>query len=79
MTTSAVTDDVRATGVRVGRHHLEVLLTDGRSVRVPLAWFPKLVAATARQRREWRLIGRGIGIRWDALDEDLSVEGLLHP
>lgn len=79
MTTSAVTDDVRATDVRVGRHHLEVHLADGRSVRVPLAWFPKLVAATARQRREWRLIGRGIGIRWDALDEDLSVEGLLHP
>ena len=51
---------------------------DGRTVRVPFAWFPRLQAATPEQRREWRLIGKGIGIRWEQIDEDLSVANLLR-
>ncbi|MBM4283823.1 MAG: DUF2442 domain-containing protein [Deltaproteobacteria bacterium] len=53
-------------------------LTDGRQVRVPLEWFPTLRDAGAEQRRNWRLIGKGIGIHWPDLDEDLSLEGLLR-
>ncbi len=78
MTTSPAADQVRATDVRIGREHLEVALSDGRSIRVPISWFPRLAAGSHAQRRHWRLIGSGIGIRWDELDEDLSVEGLLR-
>lgn len=76
--TSSATSPVRATNVKVGRAHLDVTLSDGRSVRVPLSWYPRLAAGSPEQRQRWRLIGRGIGIRWDDLDEDLSVEGLLR-
>lgn len=69
---------LRAECVKVGRSHLEVTLRDGRVLRAPLSWFPRLAAATDAQRRNWRLLGRGIGIRWDDLDEDVSVEGLLR-
>jgi hypothetical protein len=58
---------------------LTVVLDDGRSVSVPLEWFPRLAAATPRQRRAWEPIGGGIGIHWDAIDEDISVAGLLQP
>lgn len=54
-------------------------LLDGRVVGVPLAWFPALQNATVEQRRNWSLIGRGVGIYWEDLDEDISVEGLLRP
>ena len=76
--TSSAASSVRATKVQVGRTHLSVSLNDGRSVRVPIAWFPRLVSASPEQRQHWRLIGRGVGIRWEELDEDLSVEGLLR-
>jgi hypothetical protein len=56
---------------------LSVDLSDGRSVVVPLAWFPRLLHGTPAERDRWRLIGRGQGIRWDELDEDISVESLL--
>lgn len=62
----AVTDDT-----------LSVDLSDGRTLSVPLVWFPRLVHATPAERANWRLIGRGQGIHWENLDEDLSVEGLL--
>jgi hypothetical protein len=78
MSTSASTSEIRATDVRIGRRHLEVALVDGRSIRVPFAWFPRLQAATPEQRRHWRLIGKGVGIRWDEIDEDLSVANLLR-
>src|SRR6059036_1897667 len=52
-------------------------LSDGRTVTAPLAWYPRLLHATARERRHWRLIGGGDGVHWPDLDEDLSVEGLL--
>ncbi|MCR4430448.1 MAG: DUF2442 domain-containing protein [Tepidanaerobacteraceae bacterium] len=54
-----------------------VLLSDGREIGVPLDWFPKLKKADDNQRSKWRLIGNGIGIHWEDLDEDISVEGLL--
>jgi len=56
---------------------LQVFLSDGREIRVPLEWFPKLRNATLEERRHWQLIGKGIGIHWPDLDEDLSLEGLL--
>ena len=55
-----------------------VALSDGRTLSVPLAWFPRLLRATAAERADWRLIGSGEGIRWETLDEDLSVRGLLR-
>ncbi len=56
---------------------LSVDLSDGRSISVPLAWFPRLAHATSAERKHWRLIGRGVGIHWEDIDEDISVEGLL--
>jgi hypothetical protein len=56
---------------------LHVVLADGREVSAPLAWFSRLNEATEAQRQNWRLIGRGIGIHWPDLDEDISVESLL--
>jgi hypothetical protein len=58
---------------------LTVVLSDGRTITAPLAWFPRLVAASARRRADWELIGGGIGIHWEALDEDISVASLLQP
>ncbi len=54
-----------------------IRLLDGRETGVPLEWFPKLRDATDQQRNKWRLIGRGVGIHWEDLDEDISVEALL--
>jgi hypothetical protein len=58
---------------------LTVVLDDGRSVSVPLEWFPRLAAATPRQRKQWEPIGGGIGVHWDAINEDISVASLLQP
>jgi len=56
---------------------LRVVLADGREVSVPIAWFPRLQKATAKQKKNWRLIGGGVGIHWEGVDEDISVESLL--
>jgi hypothetical protein len=56
---------------------LTVDLADGRTITVPLAWFPRLAHGTAAERSNWRLIGDGVGIHWPDLDEDISVEILL--
>ena len=56
---------------------LRVVLADGREISAPLEWFPRLRAATDEQKKNWRLIGRGIGIHWKDIDEDISVESLL--
>lgn len=66
-----------ACGLSVSEDTLTVNLTDGRSISVPLAWFPRLLHATSRERRRWRLIGRGQGIHWPDVEEDISVSGLL--
>jgi hypothetical protein len=57
---------------------LSVELADGRRVTVPLAWFPRLHHATEAQRQNWRFIGGGLGIHWEDVDEDISVESLLR-
>jgi hypothetical protein len=56
-----------------------VTLSDGRVVSVPLVWFPRLAGASTREQSEWELIGGGIGIHWEAMDEDISVASLLRP
>ncbi len=66
-----------AEGVSVTGDTLSVELSDGRSISVPLAWYPRLTHASVDERKRWRLIGKGLGIHWDDLDEDISVEGLL--
>ena len=58
---------------------LTVVLDDGRTVSVPLLWFPRLLNASPKQRKEWEFIGGGIGIHWEAIDEDISVASLLRP
>jgi hypothetical protein len=58
---------------------LTVTLSDGRTVSAPLAWFPRLLEATPKQRAKWELIGGGIGLHWESVDEDISVASLLHP
>ena len=66
-----------AKDVRVTPSALRVTLADGREITAPLDWFPRLAKATRTQRGRWRLIGGGIGIHWEEIDEDISVEGLL--
>ncbi len=56
---------------------LSVDLSDGRTILVPLAWYPRLICASITERNNWRLIGKGYGIHWENIDEDISVEGLL--
>jgi len=58
---------------------LHVQLVDGREIGAPLEWFPRLRDATPAQRANWRLIGQGVGIHWEDLDEDLSIAGLVAP
>ncbi len=78
MTISAVELDVpNAESVSVTEDSLSVDLSDGRTISVPLAWFPRLLHATPEERKNWRLIGKGEGIHWEDIDEDISVEGLL--
>ena len=66
-----------AENVKVTEDTLSVDLSDGRSISVPLEWFPRLVHATPAERNNWSFIGRGHGINWEDIDEDVSVEGLL--
>ena len=66
-----------AQNVRVTDEILTAELTDGREISVPLSWFPRLTHATPQERGNWRLIGSGEGIRWEDLDEDISVASLL--
>jgi hypothetical protein len=69
---------VLATDVRFDAERMHVQLSDGREISVPLEWFPLLRNATEEQRNKWRLIGKGVGIHWEELDEDISVAGLLR-
>ena len=67
----------RAEQIRVTRDSLVVDLQDGRTITVPLSWYPRLHQGSVRERANWRLIAGGEGIHWPDLDEDISVEGLL--
>lgn len=70
--------DERVMDVRLDDDRLAVDLMDGRSISVPLAWYPRLLDATPEQRRHWEIAGGGYGIHWPEIDEDLSTEGLLR-
>jgi hypothetical protein len=78
MPISPVKPDATAVDVTEMDDRLVVILADGREVAIPLAWFPRLLEATPEQRRNWRLIGRGHGIHWPDVDEDISVASLLR-
>ncbi|HEV2652373.1 MAG TPA: DUF2442 domain-containing protein [Rhizomicrobium sp.] len=70
--------DLRVVDVRVSDAALTVVLRDGRQISAPLEWFPRLKAAPASDRNTWEPSAAGHGIHWPTIDEDLSVEGLLH-
>ena len=72
-----VTDE-RVADVRCDDNSLTVDLMDGRTISVPLAWYPRLLAATPAERAHWESAGAGFGIHWPEIDEDLSTEGLLR-
>ena len=74
----AVAADERVKDVNFGPDTVSVELMDGRTITAPLAWYPKLLNATAKQRANWAVSGGGYGIHWPDLDEDLSTEGLLR-
>lgn len=74
----ALTADERVEDVKITKATLSVALKDGRTITVPLAWFPRLLNATPIQRTRWEIAGGGYGIHWPELDEDLSTEGLLR-
>ena len=71
------TQAVKAQKVVVTDDTLTVDLEDGRTISVPLAWYPRLWHGTPEERQDWRFIGDGVGIHWPDLDEDISIEGLL--
>jgi hypothetical protein len=78
MTISKTEGEPLATGMEISESMLKVVLDDGRELAVPIEWFPRLRDATAKQRANWRFIGRGEGIHWPDIDEDISVAGLLR-
>ena len=77
MNTLAVKVEPRVVDLSFTSDSLRVILADGREVSAPLEWFPRLRDANAKQRKNWRLIGQGIGIHWEEIDEDISVNSLL--
>ena len=74
---STLTAEAKAHHVSVTDDTLAVELTDGRTISVPLAWYPRLLHGTTEERRNWRFIGDNVGIHWTDLDEDISVSNLL--
>ena len=70
--------DERVAEVEITDDELTVRLMDGRTISVPLVWYPRLSNATPEQRKNWQIIGGGYGIHWEEIDEDLSTEGLLR-
>ncbi|HSL84819.1 MAG TPA: DUF2442 domain-containing protein [Thermoanaerobaculia bacterium] len=77
MTTSALNPGLRVKDVRFTEDELVVSIADGRTISVPLVWYPRLLHASVEQRAHWELAGAGFGIHWPEIDEDLSAEGLL--
>jgi hypothetical protein len=67
-----------AIDVNCTNDNLQVVLADGREIYAPLGWFPRLQKASEQARKNWRLIGGGIGVHWEDVDEDISVESLLR-
>ncbi len=78
MSTSVSKVEPMASEVWFDANMMHVRLLDGREISVPLEWFPRLRSATDDQKKKWRLIGKGIGIHWEELDEDISIASLLR-
>ena len=78
MTISDIKPGERVKDVHLTQDSLSVDLIDGRTIVVPLAWYPRLLHATNEQRKNWEIRGGGYGIHWPDIDEDLSTEGLLR-
>jgi hypothetical protein len=78
MSISAIQTDARVKNVFFTEETISVDLMDGRTIVVPLIWYPRLLNATPEQRLDWELCGGGYGIHWEAIDEDLSTEGMLR-
>ena len=78
MSILATIADERVAEVETTEDELRVRLMDGRTISVPLAWYPRLLHATDEQRKNWSIAGAGYGIHWEDIDEDLSTEGLLR-
>lgn len=74
----ALAADERVKDVEITNEELSVEMMDGRTISVPLAWYPRLLNATKAQRENWKISGAGYGIHWPDIDEDLSTEGLLR-
>jgi hypothetical protein len=77
MSTLAVKMDSHAVDVNVDDNALHFVLADGREISAPLEWFPRLRDASEAQRKKWRLIGKGIGVHWPDIDEDIAVGTLM--
>jgi hypothetical protein len=69
--------EIKSTKVKISANTLTVELADGRTLSVPIAWYPRLQHGSERERRHWEWIGDGEGIHWPDLDEDISIQGLL--
>jgi hypothetical protein len=78
MASSAQASDTRVRSVEIDDDRLTVELMNGRSISVPLAWYPRLLDATPEQRKRYEVAGGGYGLHWPDLDDDLSTEGLLR-
>ncbi len=78
MSISQIKPGERVKDVHFTEDSLSVDLMDGRTISVPLAWYPRLLHATDQQRQNWKIAGGGFGIHWPDIDEDLSSEGLLR-
>lgn len=78
MGTLAVRTDERVKDVRFSDDCISVDLMDGRTISIPLVWYPRLLKATEAQRETWEVCGGGYGLHWDEIDEDLSTEGMLR-
>ena len=78
MSTLAIRADERVQNVYFTEDTISVDIMDGRTITVPLTWYPRLLAATSEQREKWSVCGGGYGIHWSEIDEDLSTEGLLR-
>lgn len=79
MPTLVTSSEALAVDVVCTREELTIVLDDGRTVSVPMMWFPRLLNANDKQRKVWEFIGGGVGIHWDEIDEDISVASLLQP
>lgn len=76
-TSKAKIETALVKAVKVTKDSLILDLSDGRRISVPVEWYPRLEHATTEERKNWRSIGKGLGIHWEDLDEDISIDGLL--